>query len=756
MNPLTAVNFVLIGIASIYSVNYTNLSIANQRLLWITFVLVAIVSIPRMIEAITSENFIAPDLILFNKEIYKYATPPRIAPNTALCFLFISFAYFAYFKRQSRLSELLLLPVILLSGFAIVGYLYSEKKLTGFGPFYPMAFHTGCMFLTTAVGLLVLQPSTRFSRIWATKTIGAQIARRFIPVAVFIPLLLGYLRIEGQRAGLFALEFGVTIMAVSTMIIFIIMICIYATELNKYEKSFLKAQFEVKLKGQILDAILTNIPISVFHIDKNGYYLKSRGKGLEVRGLKDNELIGKNISEVFAQREEFVAELLKAESRPIPSTTRYNNQDHTFETYSFPDTSSFNGILGITIDITDKKKIECDLQTAKEKAESANKVKSRFVANMSHEIRTPINAIMGFAEVLHRQEQNDEHKEYLENILSSGEILLKLIGEILDMNKIEEGKLTLDETIFNLPETITSSLTPYKATAQMKGLHFNIILDDAIPKALKGDIQKIRQIIVNLVGNALKFTKEGGIEVRCELQDKGLDKTVAHLKFSICDTGIGVVAASQHLIFESFTQADSSISKEFGGSGLGLSIVKQLVKFLGSDVQIISPYNPLQVGGNGTMFCFELKLDVANALAKTSMGGNEIISLAGSKVLIVDDNVLNRKLAGVMLRKTNCEISYAENGYEAIAKAETEAFDLILMDIQMPLMDGIEATRIIREKNKGIPIIALTANVNAEDVKHYGSFGFSGYISKPYNQQKLVTTIKAFLNESSQELSKAS
>ncbi len=749
MNPFTAVLFIIIGLTSFFSFNYTTLTTFKKRILFLTFLLIALSSLPRIMEAFSLQSSIKLDLIFFEDEINKYPLAPRMAPNTAICFLFISLAYCTYFRKRSFVAEIILLPVVALSGLAIVGYLYSEKNLMGFGPFYPMAFHTGFLFLMATVTILLMQPESRFMKVLIGKEIGAKIARRFIPLIILVPLALGYFRLQGERAGYFELEFGVAIITVFTIVIFFVFVWIYAKNLSIYESNFIKAQQEVKRKSKILDSILTNIPIALFHIDKDGFYQESMGKGLEGLGLKDNDLVGKNIHQVFADQSK-VIEILKAESKPIIVPGSYNGIDYCFETYAFPDIISKNGVIGISLDITSKKQVERELQDAKEKAEWASKIKSRFLANMSHEIRTPINAIMGFAEMLHQQDLAKEQKEHLNNILTSGDVLLRLIGEVLDLNKIEEGKLTLDETTFNLSQIVAHSLNPYKASASKKGLSFKLLIDDNIPTYLKGDIHKIRQVIVNLVGNALKFTREGIIEVKCDLVNNVEIDQHAQIRISVSDTGIGVNKESHDRIFESFTQADATISKQYGGSGLGLSIVKQVVRFLGSEIHIVSPFQ-LQpnVGGNGTQFWFQLRLDISNeGMEEAALDDHKGIHFNSSKILIVDDNELNRKLATLMLKNTNCELSYAQNGLEAVLKLQAETFDLILMDIRMPVMDGIEATKIIRGNNNQVPIIALTANVYTDDIKHYESVGFSSYLSKPYTQKKLITMMCRFLKQS--------
>ncbi|HEX8549603.1 MAG TPA: CHASE3 domain-containing protein [Cytophagaceae bacterium] len=403
----------------------------------------------------------------------------------------------------------------------------------------------------------------------------------------------------------------------------------------------------------------------------------------------------------------------------------------------------FDRLKGYTQDITQRKTIEHQLQIAKQNAENANRFKTSFIANMSHEIRTPINAIIGFSNVLAKHDLKTEEKQYLANIISSGQLLLKLIGDILDISKIEEGKIHIENESFHLKEVISSSILPYKYTANEKGLSFNLVFDENLPPYVFGDSARIKQVIINLIGNALKFTSRGGISVQIMAGSEQAQSGECSVKFSVSDTGTGIPKEKQEQIFESFTQADNSTAREFGGSGLGLSIVKELVALMGGQIKIQSPVNEKGVRGSTFYFTLTMKVNevVREPLSKDKI---EIIPFSpGLRVLVAEDNIFNQKLAEIYLKGFGVEVDFANNGQEAINLLQAGKYSMIFMDVQMPVMDGLTATKEIRKNiDSAIPIIGLTANIFKQDIDNCRSGGMDGHLGKPYDEIQLYSTIK--------------
>ncbi|MGN6645829.1 MAG: CHASE3 domain-containing protein [Cytophaga sp.] len=406
---------------------------------------------------------------------------------------------------------------------------------------------------------------------------------------------------------------------------------------------------------------------------------------------------------------------------------------------------------GAIIDITPLKKAELSalqqqdlMRIAKEKAESASQFKTRFLSNMSHEIRTPINAILGFTNILKKQELTPEQKTLLKNISISGELLLKLIGNILDISKIEEGKVTIEKKSFHLKEIIRSVLSPFQHTASEKNLDFRLVIDEKIPDYLIGDPQRISQVLVNIIGNALKFTSHGGITVQIQfVKNEGADYFI---EFSVTDTGIGISPDKQEDIFESFTQANDSISVNYGGSGLGLSIVKEIVHLMDGTINVQSPvFTNERDKGYGARFFFVLPFHLGEDIDTDATKISIKPFPKKVTVLVADDNEMNRTLAAYTLQALDCTYEIVENGLQAINKASSFNYDIILMDMQMPVCDGLQATEQLRHNKLKTPIIGLTANVFQEDINSCLEAGMNAHLGKPYTEEDLYTVIDTWV-----------
>jgi signal transduction histidine kinase/CheY-like chemotaxis protein/HPt (histidine-containing phosphotransfer) domain-containing protein len=500
----------------------------------------------------------------------------------------------------------------------------------------------------------------------------------------------------------------------------------------------------ISLAGQtnlILKGILTYLPVIIFRVDADGNFSELTGAGLRKLNIENNEMVGKTALKVFPDLKKFIPTITTGTCQRLVIRGAIDGTPRVFKNYTFPDKENRGGIVGFAIDITEQDSFEQGLKRSKEQAESASLAKSHFLANQSHEIRTPINAILGFAQLMKNNIYSSESEEYLDYILSSGQILLNLIGNVLDLTKIEEGKLDLVEVPFPLQEVIISNLHPYIFQAKEKGLEFDLKFDSNLPKYILGDAGKIIQIIINLIGNSLKFTKEGQIKVAVKSMAPALEGEKIWIEIAVSDTGIGIPIDQQPNIFKSFTQADSTIGRKYGGTGLGLSIVKALTELMKGGIDIKSPGELLKDDQpTGTTFSIKLPLRVAYPpFVEVSQETEKEINYQGQlKILLVDDNYLNLKLASTMLNNLGCEVTVTHNGQEALSELANTHFDLVFMDVQMPVMDGYETTKLIRKKLKlDIPIIGLSANVYKEDIDLCYESGMDDYLSRPY-------TIKSF------------
>lgn len=545
-------------------------------------------------------------------------------------------------------------------------------------------------------------------------------------------------------------------------ILFLLMISslVIAVEEVMKVRSANKLMYEEQKKSAELARNLMNLAMVGYHsIGRNGFFLEINQTELDWLGYSHKEVVGKKrfsdlfepasdlrmeeIQEIFI-RDGYVTNLelnlITRTGERIPALFNSKAIYHA--------DGSFSHSISTVYNFSERKELEKQLISARQEAEHANHMKQLFMANMSHEIRTPLNAIIGFTNLLARAELPVALLEYVENIQVSGANLLGIVNDILDFEKIRAGELHIDQIEFDLNGLLHSVITMMQPSAKDKQLALYLGTQMNLPSSLIGDPMRLTQILVNLLGNAVKFTGKGHVTLRVsQAPSRGSEESI-RIRFDVEDTGIGIPESEHSRIFDRFSQAGDGTARKYGGTGLGLALVKMLVEMQGGVIQVSSEE------GRGSVFSVEIPYRFALKKGNTPPDIHhpikpELPDLSGFKILLVEDNPINSRIAELYFSELGLAVSTAANGREAIEKLTSgqQRFDMVFMDIQMPEMDGYTATRFIRTElgMTEIPVIAMTAHVLAGERENVLSSGMNDYLSKPINHKELIGILLRYL-----------
>lgn len=523
------------------------------------------------------------------------------------------------------------------------------------------------------------------------------------------------------------------------------------------------AKSELDRERYLLHTLLDNVPDSIYFKDRDSRFLRvSRGLLAKFGVEAEQQVIGKTDADFFgsihagrARQDE-----LEIMSSGIPKVDMIEHEtwpdraDTWCSSTKLPlrdSNQEIVGTFGITRDITQHRETEQALLAAKESADQANRAKSEFLANMSHEIRTPMNAILGMTELVLDMPLSPVQRDYLQMVHESGEALLKIINDILDFSKIEAGKMELDPTEFDIRKNLGDTVRSLSLRADAKGLKLRFRVSDEVPIRVRADLGRLRQVLLNLVGNAIKFTERGEVHVNVRTaspvtpsEQVSTSNGPLRLAFEVRDTGIGIPPEKIGSIFHDFEQADATTTRQFGGTGLGLAIASRIVSLMGGQLQVET------LLGVGSRFFFEVEVHpilrsseennagaAGSSLPATPLQRKHLVGgkRTGLRVLLAEDNAVNQRLAVGLLERMGHRVVIAPNGADAVNAYQTQRFDVILMDLQMPEMDGLAATRLIRKierrSKRHVPIIAMTAHAMAGDRQRCLNSGMDDYLSKP-------------------------
>jgi signal transduction histidine kinase/DNA-binding response OmpR family regulator/HPt (histidine-containing phosphotransfer) domain-containing protein len=755
MKPNTAVCFVLAAV-SLWLLRTEQANRTSRRIALACAFAVAVVGLLTLAEYCCGWD-VGIDQLLFRELEGAVGTssPGRMAPITALNFLLLGGALLLL-DIQSRRghwpAQYLAIMAGLFGLLGFLGYAYGVDSFSTLGAHTKMAMHTALSLVVLACGILLARRNRGLMAVVVSETAGGIVARRLLPVVVVLPVLLGWLRLKGQQAGLYDTETGVALNIVAWIAIFGVVVWFNAALLHRTDRERKRAEETIQLYADIEK----NLPIglNIWRLDdyddpKSLRLLDANPAACSLTGVPMTDMRGMTFPEAFPGVSDTdlasYAEVVRSRKAKDIGVIEYHDERMAPAYWSIKAFPLPDRCVALAFEnVTERRQKEEELQRMREQADAANQAKSQFLAHMSHEIRTPLNGILGFAELLRRGTRSEEQRAmFLDTIRSSGKHLLALIDEVLDLSKIEAGRMDFEHVRCSPHQVISEVLSTLRVASQQKGLSLECRWISRVPETIVTDPYRLRQLLMNVVGNAIKFTETGSVKLLVSVE---AEKPEPRFLIEVHDTGIGIAANQLPRVFQPFNQADGTITRRFGGTGLGLAISQHIAHALGGEITIESGL------GRGSVFRITLEtgsLDgikfleepPTEALTYSGKKKSRTKDLASARILLVEDGETNRDLIKLVLSEAGASVVCAENGQLGLETATRESFELILMDVQMPVMDGYTATRRLREQGCTTPIIALTAHAMRGDEQKCLDAGCTGYLTKPVDIDLLLRTV---------------